>query len=291
MSNFKVIQRKLDTIQNLPTLPAILTKLEGAVRNPDSSAKDIANIIEDDPAIMSRILKVVNSAFYGSPSNPINSLQFAVARLGMRAISNIALSTAVFSAFSSNSSADFDRKEFWKHSICTGIGVNILYNRCKQNLNYRYDKDLLHLAGLVHGIGKIVLDQYFHADFVEALNICAEQECSLAVAEVQVLGCDHAEVGSWLGKKWNLSAEILQVLRWHLEPYSAAKQYQELVILCHIANYICNLEKLGNSGDIIAPSCHHSTLKDLSLKVSDITDIIDEIKEESKNSEVLLSFV
>ncbi len=105
------IVRRLEKIYNLPTLPAVIEKLGEEIRNPKSDARRVAALIEDDPSMMSRILKVVNSAFYGG-IEPITSVQQAVSRMGFNAINNIALSTSVFAAFDKSGEAGFDRKEF-----------------------------------------------------------------------------------------------------------------------------------------------------------------------------------
>ncbi len=94
----EIVQR-LNKIENLPTLPAIYTRIEKAIRAPDSNSNTIASIINDDPAIMTRIMKIVNSAFYSVPGVSISSLEQAITRLGMQAVNNIVLSTSVFSIF------------------------------------------------------------------------------------------------------------------------------------------------------------------------------------------------
>jgi len=147
------IFQKLESIRDLPTLPMIIEKLGAAIRDPNTNAEGIAGIIEDDPAMMAKILKVVNSVLYGA-REPINSLQLAVARMGLNAINNIAMSTSVFTTYKKDEQSDFDRVEFWRHCICTGIAAEVIYRRCRENLSQNYSKDLIHLSGLLHDIGK-----------------------------------------------------------------------------------------------------------------------------------------
>ncbi len=280
----------LDQVQNLPTLPVVLNKLREAIRDPNSDAARIARIIEDDPSMMARILKVVNSVLYGG-REPINSLPLAVSRMGLNAISNIAMSTAVFSFFGKPGHQDFDREGFWRHAISTGIAVRILYDRCRATLSKRYGKDLLHLVGLLHDIGKIVLEQFFHDEFVRSVTVAHEKGIPLIQAENEVMGADHVGIGSWLGLRWNLSQELLQIIRWHHDPASSDVEHRELVMLCHSANYICNLEKIGDGGDTAGPVFQHEAWTQLGLSARDIADIVDEVVEESKQSEVLMSFM
>lgn len=280
---------RLEQVQQLPTLPAVIVNLQAAVRDPNTDARRVARIIEDDPAIMARVLKVVNSAFYGPPATPVNSLQLAVARLGMRAVSNLALTTSVFSVFGDEDHDLFSKEQFWRHCICTGIVVNILCERCQEHLNHRYSRDVLHLAGLLHDMGKILLIQHLTEDFLEALRRSKEQSCTLFEAEREILGCDHAQVGAWLGMKWNLSTEILQTIRWHHDPEQADVDGRELALLCHSANYICNIEQIGDGGDLTAPSFMQTVWRRLGLSVADVSDIVDQVMEESRNSEILLA--
>lgn len=285
----ETIFKQLEGIDNLPTLPAVVQELGKAIRDPNSDAKRIGGIIEDDPSIMARILKVVNSAYYGS-AEPITSVQAAVARMGMRAVNNIAMSTAVFSAFDNKEKGLFNREEFWRHSISSGLAAVVVYERSQENLGSRFGKDVLHLMGLLHDIGKIIYDQFFHEQFELALRCAAEEKIPLCDAERKVIGADHAEVGAWFGMKWNLSSELLQVIRWHHEPEHTDVEDWEMVAICHTADYICNFEHIGNSGNV-SPSFQQSVWKRLGLGVSDIESVVEDVKEASKDSEILMSFV
>jgi putative nucleotidyltransferase with HDIG domain len=289
MDRAEQIFKKLDQIRDLPTLPAVISKLGTAIRDPNADAARIAKIIEDDPAMMARILKVVNSVLYKA-AEPINSLQMAVARMGLTAVHNIAMSTSVFSTFGKKDKP-FSPEEFWQHSISTGIATGVLYSHTRETLTRRYGLDVLHLSGLLHDIGKIILAQYYHEEFVAAISMAKEKEMPLVDAESEVIGIDHAEIGAWLGLKWNLSAEFLQAVRWHHDPESADVEHQELVMLCHTGNYICNLEKIGYSGDAVAPAYHQKVWRALGLTVKDISNVVDLVLEESKQSEIWMSFI
>nr|HDN00253.1 HDOD domain-containing protein [Deltaproteobacteria bacterium] len=284
------IVKRLEKIHNLPTLPEVIYKLGEEIRDPKSDARRVAALIEDDPSMMARILKVVNSAFY-SGIEPITSVQQAVSRMGFDAVKNIALSTSVFTTFSKSVEVGFDRKEFWRHCVCTGIAADIVYNRVKQKISKRYTPDLLHLVGLLHDIGKIIFEQFFHDEFRISLYESVKRKIPLFHIELECIGSDHAQVGAWLGKKWKLSEEVIEVIRWHHEPDNATEQYRDLVILCHMANYICNVEKIGNSGDETAPAFFQSIWKRMDLEAADIPLMIEKVKEEFEKSEILLTFI
>jgi len=282
-----VIFNKIEQIQNLPTLPAVIGKLNSAINDPNVNAEQISRIIQDDPAMMARILRVVNSAFYGI-SQPVSSISQAVSLLGFIAVKNIATTTAAFSAFDIKEQTDFNREEFWKHSICVGIATNVLYTYVKDHIGHRISYDVLHLAGLVHGIGIIIFEQYFHIKFMVALLLSQKENIPLVKAEEEALGTDHCEVGAWLGKKWNMPPDVVECIRWHHDPEKADAKFRPLVNLCHTAKYICTLEKLGDYGDS-GPTFKQTVWREMGLSVKDIPEIVDKIKQESIKSEILLA--
>ncbi len=290
MDKLNSIIDTLNKIQNLPTLPAVLQRVQAAVRDPNSDARTIARLIEDDPAIMARILKVVNSSLYAGGIE-IGSVQQAVARMGLTATSNIALSTSVFSAFKGNTNDNFDLKEFWRHSICVGIAACVVYEYAAPNMKKRHSKDSLRLIGLLHDIGKLILDQYYQDEFNQALELARSSSMHLYRAECEVLGADHAILGGWLCGKWNLADNLVMSILWHHDPDSAPDDHWEACALCHVANYICNREKIGNGGDNAAPDFVQSVWKRLGLSVADISLVVDRIHEEAGQSDILLSLV
>lgn len=279
--------KRLERIKDLPTLPLVIDRLSKAVRDPNADARRISGIINDDPVIMSRVLRVANSAFYGT-TEPITSLQVAVTRMGMRALSNIALSTAVVSSMGKQSSGAFDWNAFWRHSICCGLAAAVINERAGKALGRRYGKDVLHLAGLLHDVGKLVLARYFHAEFERALTRAARDRVPLWKAERDELGADHAQIGAWLGVRWQLPEESLQVMRWHHQPNDADESARPLVFLVHSANYICNQQNLGVSGDVV-PEFEGGVWRAMGLGVGDIPEMQDKIVEAAKQSEVFLT--
>jgi HD-like signal output (HDOD) protein len=282
-------QSRLERIQKLPTLPLVIRKLDEAVRDPEWNITEVTGIIQDDPAIMARILKVANSVFY-TAERRISDLRTAVVIMGLRAVHNIALSTAVFSTFPPGESTTMDRTAFWKHSIYTAIATQTLSSFAATPHDSSPSRDELHLAGLMHDIGKIVLEQFFHREFTRALELSRNQGIPLHVAEERILGTNHAQVGAWLGDKWNLGREILEVVRWHHHPEGSESRHRHLVGLCHLANHLTNWEGLGDGGDS-APFPSEEAFSRVGVNPDDAARIVASISQEAENSRILLDMV
>jgi HD-like signal output (HDOD) protein len=213
-----------------------------------------------------------------------------VSLLGFIAVKNIAITTAAFSTYNVKDQTDFSREEFWKHSICVGIATNVLYDYVKQRIRTKLSRDVLHLSGLLHGIGIIIFEQFFHIKFMVALLVGRKENIPLLRAEEETFGTNHCEVGAWLGEKWNLPEPIVEAIRWQYSPENAKPEYKDLVNIAHTAKFICVLEKLGNFGESLSPF-KQPILKELGLTVSDIPIVVDKIKEESKTSEIMMAIM
>jgi putative nucleotidyltransferase with HDIG domain len=211
--------------------------------------------------------------------------------MGFAAVKNLAMTTSVFGAYTSTGEAQFNRQEFWRHSICVGIATDVVFQKTRSNATPLFQKDQLHLCGLLHDIGKILLEKNFPEEFMEAMRCARDESISLIVAERRIYETDHAEVGAWLAKRWNMSDEIIETILKHHDPETADEQFRHLVRLCHTANHICNLEHLGDGGDTAVSQFYIEVWRKLGLKVKDIESIVAEVNEQSKESEILMAFV
>ncbi len=284
------ILTRLEAVKDLPTIPLVIRKIEEIVQDPNASAKQVARVIEDDPAIMTRILKVVNSVFYrGADGREISSLPLAIARLGFTTIKNIALTTSVFSMFGDTNPALFDRNKFWVHCIATGIINNIIYETCGGNLSRLYSKDELHLLGLLHDVGKIILEQYFHDEFSLVLDTAREKNLHSVAAEEEVLGANHAQIGAWLAKKWMLPPLFVNGILFHHRPEAAPDEFRDAVVMTNIADFICIKGQIGNSGTTVLPKFDGGVWKHLGLNNKLLAEILDRANEETKNSSIMLA--
>ncbi len=199
-------------IDELPTLPAVVPKILSLTESSKSCASDITKVISNDPALTSKILKIANSAYYGF-SQKITELDTAVKLLGFNMLKSLALSIGVLNTLpGGKKSPYFTPEDLWLHSITVAIIIQELGKRfCKKDIN-----ESLFIIGLIHDIGKIVLDQFFYDEFQKALEYANKLEkLSLHVAERAMIGIDHCEVAAMLLKRWKFPEKIKNPITFH----------------------------------------------------------------------------
>lgn len=211
----KSLLEKLTKFKHIPTLPHILLQLIKTCNAESGSLKEIAGIIEKDPALTSRVLSLVNSAYY-SKNNSIRNVDGAVIFLGTNAIKNIAICSSVHEVFQKvKSGPGFNLKQFWWHSLRCAILAKSIAKKQKF-----HDPEEAFLFGMLHDIGKIILWVNFPVQYADLLQK-RKGRPDLILAGESELGADHAEIGAWLLNKWNFQHEIVDaVLSHHHSMYS-----------------------------------------------------------------------
>jgi HD-like signal output (HDOD) protein len=230
-------QRIIENIRQLPALPLIVNRLIKVVNSPDTSAEDAAELIEKDPALTTKVLRLANSAFYGMPRS-ISSVSSAVVILGFNTLRSLVLSASVINMFPSNGAKiAFDRLRFWKHSIVSAMvartiaqhimGVTIM------------DPQSAFCAGIMHDIGKLIFELFTPQEYAAVCRQSQEKGMSIVEAEAAVMGITHAQIGTILADKWALPLELEAAIVYHHEP-QAAKNIRELVTTVHLADGIAH---------------------------------------------------
>ena len=236
-------QTIIGKIDDLPTLPRTVLKITGLVNDPKSSAKDLARVITDDQVLTVRLLKLVNSSFYGFPQR-ISTVTGAIVLLGFDAIRNLLLTTSVFDLFASrNRQNKRDQERFWDHSLGCAVGAKVIGDYL------RHDKiEELFVSGLLHDIGKIVEMMFLSDDFDRIVATVRKDNTLMVAAENKVLGYNHAEVGKLLAERWNLPVKLVQVIAHHHQPELAGSFALEAAIV-HLADIFCRALNMGDGGD------------------------------------------
>jgi HD-like signal output (HDOD) protein len=262
MSDPKELQAKIERIANLPTLPEIVRRVMRIINEPETQAKDVAFIIGQDLALSAKVLRLANSAFYGMPRS-ITSINNAVMVLGFKVINTMVLGLTVFDMFPRDKkSALFNRTAFWRH--CTSCAAISRFLVEQMTIFFPFDAEEAFCAGLLHDIGKVVMEQYLHEDFHQALRFAKSNKMSLYDAEKASIGYTHADVARWLTLRWELPGNLLAPLIFHHRP-SKAKDCADMVTLCHYADFLCYELKLTIHEDYAPPFLDHAQVKRLGI--------------------------
>jgi putative nucleotidyltransferase with HDIG domain len=257
---------KLDRIKDIPTLPTIVFELNKLLRDPDTSIKTVCDTIEKDQAITLKILKLVNSAFYGFKSK-ISDLRNAVALLGYNAVRNAIVSLSVINSFPKHVALmDFDITLFWKHSLAVAVtSKNIA------QLSKKESPDNCFVGGLLHDTGKVILAQYFPELFEAVWTTLQKEEVSFYESERKTLPIDHTKIGAHLAGKWQLPEGLVDAIRWHHE-FQPQLKSANFVRNIYLANFIVNAYDLDPELRLDLSEMHPDVVKFMMNMMEDIGD-------------------
>ncbi len=234
--------RIIQDLGQIPTMPTIAAKVMQIVNDQHSSADDVAKFISRDLALTSKVLRLANSAFYGIPRS-ISSVNSAIVILGFNTIRSLVLSASVLKVFPSRPGVSgFDRKAFWKHSFMVGVVSRSLaqfYRKRKM-----VDLEIAFSAGLLHDIGKLILEQCAHEDYLPVLEKAKEKQLPNVIVEKEMLGLTHADVSGMLVEKWQMPDELKIPIIHHHSPLEA-KEHGDVAAIVHYANYLCHTRGSG----------------------------------------------
>ncbi|GAB4175836.1 MAG: HDOD domain-containing protein [Calditrichia bacterium] len=240
------ILKKLESITNIATIPGNALQIIQLINNPDASLKEISQLIERDMPLMTKILKIANSPFIGF-AGEVATIQRALTILGLNQVKNIILAIALYSAFINyENSKYFDREKFWSHSFGTGQIARRLAS--KMGIVFQGEE---FVAGTIHDIGKIILDQYFPEEFSQILELSKNENKPLLASEINVLGSSHCELGAWLLEKWKFPSSLISVVRYHHTPEKTSEAHT-LVSIIQISEVLCELWGIGFDGDVMS---------------------------------------
>jgi len=225
------LRRILTQVKSFPGMPATAARLLPLLRNPDSSASKIEDILKYDPGLTANILKLTNSAFFGLPSR-VSSVRQAIMLLGWKRLMQLVM-TMCMSALMKKSIPGYDlpRGELWRHSVAVSVAADLLVKSLSIS-----DADEVFTAALLHDIGKLVLGDYVQED-LEKIEVMVGKGISFEVAEFIVLGTNHADIGARILQNWALPQELVNAVSWHHDPENCDK-YCLLSDVVHVANVV-----------------------------------------------------
>jgi len=267
------LEHVLKRIHALPPLPTSAMRVIALTKNPATSVRELEKVIGQDPALAAGMLRQANSAYYGY-ARRISSLQEAIVILGFEATQGLAMASAVAPLLKIQLIGyQIEQDGLWKHSMVTAIAAKSL---CKK-LELPYG-DVAFTAGLLHDIGKLVISIYVQEVGAYLLEKVTVAELSYVELEEKIIGYNHATVGGFMAKGWNLPEDLVESISYHHSP-SSAHNHTELASVIHVANGLASMLGIGGGVDSFLNPIQQEALNCLSLKESDLELIIADLGE------------
>jgi HD-like signal output (HDOD) protein len=268
-----IVANAIREISHIATLPEVTLKIIQIVEDPKSTAQDLHKVVSHDPALCSRILKVVNSSFYGLPGQ-IGSINRAIVMLGLNAVKNIAIAASMSKLFRGGDlTPQFSAKNLWTHSVGVAAACKMLADTLKIGLS-----DEAFLAGLMHDVGVMVELQ---ADRNKLIEVLQKVGCdskgiparSLLEVEDEVFGANHQDFGAALCEKWKFPKALAFVTGFHHNPMSLAHDSRTLTCIVHVADRLAAEAAGGYRLDLPALNYDPAVLDQLRLSQEKLADI------------------
>lgn len=265
------LEKLVSEVEDLPTLPHLTAKIMEITGSPNTTAQELNDIIVQDQALAAKILKLANSAYYGF-SRRISTITEAIIMLGFVNIRNLVLTSNVHSIIPDEIPGyNLGKGELWEHSLGTAMAAGKLAKK----IGYS-QADKAYIGGLLHDIGKTVLNHYVKEAYDNILKLTNDKGIPFDQAEKEVLGYNHAQVGAKVAEKWKFPIDLVEVIRWHHEP-SQANENKKLCTIVHLADAITVMMGLGMGIDGFLEPIDESFISELGITRKVIDDVISEI--------------
>ncbi len=278
------IEDLLKCPDDIPALPFYVSKILEAINDPEAGIDDIANFISKDIGLTTKVLKLVNSPYFGLPAK-VTTISHSLNIIGLRPIGSLVLASTLMSEFKEIPENYVTMESFWSHSIASGIAAKEI---CK--IKRLKKGESLYIAGIIHDIGSLVIYKKYPEKSKEVLTQCNEYGKNLIDTEQELLGFDHAQLGAAMIEKWNLPKLIQETTEFHHQPLNAPT-YKEESAIVNLADYIIHSNQLGSSGELLGTDLDKDVLKFLGLSMDEMALIsentiqsFDEIYKALKNS-------
>ncbi len=260
------IRKRLKEVESLPTLPPIVSKLNEMVADEDTTATKLGKIIEKDQVLTSKLLRMVNSSFFGFPQR-ISTVSNAIVLLGFNVIKTLIVTSSIFEVMQASDVGLFE------HSLGCATAAGIIAKRLQIK-----NPEEVSTAGLIHDLGKIVLRSELPEEYEEIIKITNEKGLYIREVEHQRLGIGHGEIGGMLARQWNLPERLVIPIEYHHKPGSSP-DFKDITAIVHFSDILIRALGFGNSGDPWVPSLDHKAWELIKFKKSDVKEVISELDE------------
>jgi len=254
----------------VPTLPMVYTRLLEVMNDSYSSSADVGAVISDDPGLTARLLRLVNSAFYGFPAK-IESVNKGLSVVGTQQLHDLALATSVIGMFQDVPEDLVDMTTFWHHSLACGVCARVIATERREP-----NVERLFVAGLLHDIGRLMIYMKNPDGARESLERSRMNDELLYVAEREVMGYEHATVGEALLETWKLPASLQEPVAYHHKP-TLANGFAAEAAIVHVADIMAHAMLMGHSGERFVPPLQTAAWERLEISPSLIPVLLDDV--------------
>ena len=254
------------SIKDLPPMPQVVIKIQQLIADLNSDTSKLAGIIESDQAIAAKVLKMANSAFYGM-SGKISSIHQASLLLGYQTLGEIVTMAGAAEILAVNMPGyGYDSRELWQHSLMVAFTAKMIAEIKHKDLIHE-----AHTAGLIHDVGKIILDQHVLENKTQISDYMDQEEKTFLDAERTFFGFDHAEIASEICETWKIPAKISRAIRCHHQP--SLSDNDELSYILHMADYVATMGGIGYDDDDALCELENGTMGFIDLTQQDVSEI------------------
>lgn len=281
----ELLDRTIGRIREISSLPAVVEQMTAVVASDRSSADDLRVVVEADPALAARMLRTVNSAAYGLAA-PVHTIHKAICYLGFNEVKNLALTASIAPMFrAAPAVGGYDRRGLWRHSVAVAVAARTLAARLG---NPRTEEAFL--AGLLHDVGVILMDQYLHPAFTQIVAAFSPQR-PLWEIEFEIVGFNHTDLGAGVAERWRLPAGPVDAIRHHHRADLCTGDNRCIVQMVEVANYVCT--KFGYSATGICPvgAPSTATLSAIQLRTDDLVALTHQLPQELEKRRSLFDLV
>ena len=263
------LESLLSRINDIPTLPASVLRVMQMIEDPFCSSSDLAKVIQADPAMAAKVLKLANSSYYGFRQK-IGNIPQAVTLLGFATLKNTLLAAAVFDMFRV-ASTGFDLPALWTHSVTAATAAKLLAKRAR----YPHSEKAF-TAALMHDVGKIILARFIPQGLSEIVAVVQAENMAMYDAENKVLGLSHPALGAWVLGRWGLPSPIVEAVEFHHHPTRAQNGF-DLAGIVYLANILAHRSGIGYGGDGMEREMDPVVLKFYNLNETAMGDMQDSL--------------
>ena len=278
-----VIDQLLPLVEKIPAFSQSVARVLSLASDINCSAKDMVEVVSRDPVLTMKILRLVNSAYFGRPSK-VTSIHQALVNIGLNTLKNTALSLALLGVLPRKSESGFDIDGLWLHCLAVGLASRRL---ALATGHARSEAEEFFVAGLLHDMGKLIFAQYLPQEYAKALSSAASGKLPLHAAEELFLSVTHAQAGALLAQRWKLSEALVLGLARHHTPEQGEPSAMADVLFA--SNQVVKKLGLGSSGDFSSTTLPPGVRERLGLDPAGFKAAMEGLSEEMDSARAILS--